>query len=1340
MSVSLSPLPGFKTRFLTGGPSRVFLPILTEIVRVVQSRQIVCAGLSDGQVFNALCLAAREIEGATCLGIRRSYANEEAEKDPAWRAALDNVQRDFAGVGRLLKNNAKALEAGEPEVDFLFLDDLETGSQLRAELSSWQNKLTVNVVLAMHGLKRERDDLVAAEWKKLPGWKLEFAEGLGLGFSFLGDSAAKIREHFARDLPALAELNRQAAAEMALRLRAEQAEGAALAFTTREFWLDAVFEDREKAQVIMDHQLREIGRRDSVVRGQAEVARDLSRRLVSLVADRQRAQEIMDHQANEIRRLDAAVENLQSELRKWQAQIAQLKNLVAVARSACQRRGRCFDLYKQPKVHYTFPQKVTRELARTPRNLRRLMGQKAPRIAPAKPDSAPNQVARRIEVEPRYAAWIAQNEPGRDGLQTQRTTAKNWSVTISLLIPVYETPPSFLDELFQSICAQTNEKWEACVVDGGSTNRAVLETLARWSERDQRIRIERLPENLGIAENTNRALRMATGDYVALIDHDDLLPPFALYQFGAAMTAEEADIFYSDEDRLTIDGARARPFFKPAWSPELLLSSMYIGHLTAYRRDFIMRLGGFRPEFDFSQDYDLALRATEQTQRIVHIPHVCYHWREHPASGGSGGKPTARRSNLAALSDAVKRRAWDAEVLEYPTANRVRHRLPGAPRVSVIIPTDSPLRAEKCANELPSNTAYAATEFLIVTNSGLIEQLQQHPCDPRVRFVPFDALFNFSAKCNVGARASESEYLIFVNDDIETAQTDWIENVIEPLQNQEVGAVSPKLLYASGKIQHAGLVTGVRGLVGTALHQWPGESTEYHNFAQSMRPVSALSAACLAVRRSDFFRVGEYDEKRTPIAHSDFDLCFKIRETGLRCVYTPFATLTHRGHVSIGAVESPQREVDKSSIFLLQRWAHYTSHDPYFPEHMREWLYADSPTPLRMSSPPNSPRHDYDSDLLIVSHELSLTGAPIIISHLAAWLKEHGVFVVVMSPSDGPARRNLEENGVPLIIDPLLAAGFEAFARFGRGHAVQSHRTFLDFARDFDCVVGSTLFAAPIIRDLAKENIPHLWWIHEGLLGEQYLREYPVARSVLGDAGTIVTPDSHSRDLFQPWTRTTIRRLPHGLPDFAEGTTAKENGGRLKFLLLGSVEDRKGQQTFLDAINLLTPEVLAACEFFIVGRPHDARLTKIVRDAARGSASLHYREAVSHTEAVDLIRGIDVMVCASTDETGPLTLIEAMEFGKAILSTAVGCVGELLQPRGDGLFVGVGDAAGFARAMTKLATEPDLLQALGRKARRAYEEHFQINRFGEDFIKVMALAKNDFQAAHPVGRQRVTGT
>jgi len=625
-------------------------------------------------------------------------------------------------------------------------------------------------------------------------------------------------------------------------------------------------------------------------------------------------------------------------------------------------------------------------------------------------------------------------------------------------VPVHDTPVGFLEEMFASVRQQTYPHWELCLVDAGSTRAETIKALQGWTE--PRLRFERLERNLGISENTNRALALATGDFIALLDHDDLLAPSALYEFAREIERfPTADIFYSDEDRIDPGGRRHSPFFKPEWSPELLYSCMYIGHLTAYRRTLIESLGGFRKEFDLSQDYDLALRATERAREIRHLPRVLYHWREHPGSGSAGGKPEARKTNLAALDDAMRRRSLPAEVIEYSTANRARLTVSRWPKVSIVIPTDSLERAVDVAGRLPRMSSYPDFEIIIVTNSRIGNALARNPDrSPSVRVIRYDKPFNFSDKCNVGAAAATGERILFLNDDIEPQQRDWIENLIEPIENADVGVVAPKLLYPSGTIQHAGLVTGVRGLVGTAFHQLPGESTTHVNFVQSMRDVSAVSGACLAMRRDDFVRAGGFDAEHLPILHSDVDLCFKARDAGMRCVYTPFVVMTHRGHASLGAIGEPLTlPKDKSDLYLLKRWGGYLAHDPYFPENMSDWLYTDSPGPIRISGRNCSDPGRWTRDVLLASSNPGDDRVARVLLRLAVWCSENGIFPLVAMAKEGPLRAKWEKAGVPILIDPLF---------FEKDYLCRN------FLRNFDCLIAETHDAELTVRVAREENVP----------------------------------------------------------------------------------------------------------------------------------------------------------------------------------------------------------------------------------------------------------------------------
>ena len=1018
----------------------------------------------------------------------------------------------------------------------------------------------------------------------------------------------------------------------------------------------------------------------------------------------------MDSQHEQLKRWVVQGDVLKAKIETLKTQLADHKAILKAAKKACRKKGSCFQVETEEKVRRPLSTRIARELRRLPRNLG--LARKKEEL-PVPPKVEPAAAARPPD---RYAAWISEHEPDAADLEKQRRLSREFPtrVKISLLTPVHNPPAAFLEEMFASVAAQTYENWELCVIDAASDRAETMEVLRRWESRDERIRIERLDQNLGIAENTNRALRLATGDFVACLDHDDVLAPFALYELArAAMEVPEADILYSDEDRLSEKGKRHAPFFKPEWDPELLCASMYIGHLSAYRRSLALELDGFRKEFDLSQDYDFALRATERARAIYHIPHVLYHWREHPASGSTGGKPDARRTNLAALGDAMRRRNLPADIIEYPTANRARLKIERWPRVSIIVPTDSPSRAQACLQELPRATNYPDLEIVLVTNTRLAETLEFLQAETAtIRLVPYDKPFNFSDKCNTGAEAATGERLIFFNDDVETDQADWIQNLIEPLENPEIGAVAPKLLYETGTIQHAGLVMGVRGLAGTAFHQRPADSTEHFNLAQSQRDVAALSAACLAMRRDDFLRVGGFDAVNTPIAHSDIDLSFKVREAGLRCVYTPYATLRHAGHASIGVVETQtpaqKRPRDKASIFLLKRWAGYTTHDPYFPDNMRDWLHTDSPTPIRMSgrNEPNAPIKT-SADLLFISHDFSLSGAPMMLFHAAAWCKRHGMFVTVMAPEDGPLREKYETEGIPLIVDPLVETEHESFAAF---------------ARHFDCVVANTIRTSAVVRALKAEEVPVVWWLHEpGSVGEHYLREESKLRAAMPLADLLLAPSERTALVYRPYTERPVKCLLNAIPDVGAQPIDGGDSAPLRFLLLASVEPRKGQDVFVKALAQLPRDIREAARFEIAGRILDPDFWPTIDPIAKQIENLTVTGAVSHADAIGKMTGADVIVSPSRDEAMPtVTILEAMSLGRAIITTNVGGASEVFTNGQNALLVRPEAPDELATAIRRLIEKPALVRELGRKARQTYEEGFTIERLGAEFSEVIA--------------------
>lgn len=1374
MSTNLPGWREFVPKFYRGGVIRSYLPLLYDLVSINKPQLIVTVGFDEGDAYFTFCQAADE-QGVKCQCIAVRRGDPKTEKDDkAWQKGKAYGDEFYGELTQFFSasSNEVAKNFAKGDVDLLLVNDCDRGSIVRAELAAWKIKLARNAIVLLHGTQLERKDAPKTAWLEFVSRRphMEFYEGAGLGIASVA-TLSKARRSFAR-LGESTELYRLAAEKIDAQARAARTERENTALGMRQIWLDSILADRWKAQDVMDHQarslvewegkfkplLRDREKAQEVMDHQAAVILELEKRFDALQKDRAKAQNVVDHQARAISDLDQKFEVLQKDqadaqrdfealrrdranaqlvidmqveklnqqadtvtqmdvqMQSLKARLKEQKKIIKAAKEACRKGGRCFHIRTEPKVHRSIPEKIVREQRRLLRQLGFLPAP-PPQVTPKPP--AAHAI---VDLSERYATWIREHEPDARELAEQRRESARWTARpkISLLAPVYNTSERFLDEMLASVAAQTYDHWELCIVDGGSTEPGTLKLLRNWEAREPRFRIERLGKNLGIAQNTNYALNMAQGDFIACVDHDDLLAPFALYELAKTVnTFPDGEIFYSDEDRFSPEQKRHAPFFKPEWSPALLQSFMYLGHLTAYRRDLVTRVGRFRKEFDLSQDYDFALRASELAREIRHIPSVLYHWREHANSGSLGAKPNARASNLAALADAMRRRNLPAQIIEYPTANRARLKVAAWPRVSIVIPTDARELAEACLTKLPKATEYPDWEIVLVTHSALAAALKASNRDARFRFVDYDKPFNFSDKCNLGAKAATGERFIFFNDDVEPMQADWIQNLIEPLENGELGAVAPKMLYPTGKIQHAGLVTGVRGLIGTAFHQRPADAAEHFNLAQSLRDVSALSAACLAMRRDDFFRVGGFDEANTPISHSDVDLCFKVREAGLRCVYTPFAMLQHTGHASLTAHDEQNRgdRREKSSIYLLKRWAGYTMSDPYFPDNMRDWLFNDSPIPIRMSGTNQPGPAETFADLLFISHDLSASGAPMMLLHAAQWCAQNGFFVVVMSPNDGPLRGEFEAAGIPVILDPLVDTG---------------HSSLVKFARNFDCVIANTVFNSAMVRALKKQDVPVMWWLHETLAGDHYLREDATLRLALPAVDLVVVPSTATAAVFQSFRDQPVKCLPNAIPDLNDQGVRRRPEQSLRFLLLGTVEPRKGQDVFVQALALLSPALQNGAAFQIAGRVMDPEFGDTIRAIGASNRNLSIVGTLTHQEALGSLAAVGVVVFPSRDEAMPtVTMLEAMSFGKAIISTTVGGATEFLIDGDNALLVRPEAPGELAEAITKLIKQPELALRLGKNARATYEKHFTMERFGPQFRELIIETLSHSKISRP---------
>jgi GT2 family glycosyltransferase len=550
-----------------------------------------------------------------------------------------------------------------------------------------------------------------------------------------------------------------------------------------------------------------------------------------------------------------------------------------------------------------------------------------------------------------YRRWLTVNAltPKRLADIQADARALTYTPTISVVTPVYNTDPRWLRACIESVRAQLYPNWEHCLADDGSANEATKAVLREYGS-DPRIRVTFCETNAGISTASNAALALATGEFVALLDHDDEYTPDALYRMVTHLNAHrDADVVYSDEDKLDLAGARCDPYFKPDWSPEHFLACMYTPHLLMARRELMQAVGGFRVGYEGAQDYDLLLRMSEKTSRIEHVPRILYHWRKLPQSTASAGdaKPWAMDAGHKALEDAVRRRGVNADVLPGAATGlyRVRFKIEGEPLVSLVIPTTGKPRRiggarvdtlRTLVRSVRQKTSYPRYEFVVIADNGEVSDEVRRALDGSAhRIVPYHAgaAFNFSHKMNVGAAHAAGTHLLLLNDDIEVIGSDWMTAMLEYSQQREIGAVGGKLLYPDGRLQHIGIVLGIGGGAGHAFHQHGGASPGYASSAVSVRNYSAVTAACMMTRREAFDSVGGFDEQLA-VDFNDVDYCLRLRRAGYRIVFTPFATLYHHESASFG----PRVQSSKELELMRVRWGAIIDNDPYYhPELTREF-------------------------------------------------------------------------------------------------------------------------------------------------------------------------------------------------------------------------------------------------------------------------------------------------------------------------------------------------------------------------------------------------------------------
>lgn len=913
-----------------------------------------------------------------------------------------------------------------------------------------------------------------------------------------------------------------------------------------------------------------------------------------------------------------------------------------------------------------------------------------------------------------YESWLEVNQwnARRKSVLRQRLSELSQPPLLSVVMPVYNPAIAFLNKAIQSVVDQVYGNWELCIANDASTDPAVASTLKHWADQDTRIRVTTREENGNISLATNSAVELAGGEHLVFLDQDDVFTPDALGEVALYLADRpETDILYSDDDKIDTGRYRYSPQFKPDWSPELLLSYMYFSHLFVLRRTLFVEVGGDRVGFEGSQDYDLALRATERSNHVGHIPKVLYHWRaSRDSTAASGGaKPESFAAGRKAIQDALDRRGIEATAFQLDWAVKAQcgifsHRFPDeGPSVAIIIPTkNNPEFLRACIDSI-KKTTYRNYELVIVDNESddplTLDYLKSIP--HRVLRIPSPDGFNFAAINNHAVEQIDTNYVLFLNDDTEVISPEWLSAMVGYLGMPGVGAVGARLLLPDGRIQHAGVVHGYYNrMAGPAFKLTPATDGGYLSYTKVTRDYSAVTAACMLTSKLLFTKLGGFDQQAFAVAYNDVDYCYRLVAAGHRVVYCAQAELVHHEGASRGFDDNP-----REPAAFLQKYGNKV--DPYYNPNLslEDERFAIR---ARTAAPHNLGR----LRTLMCGFNLNREGAPFSQYEMTVRLKEKGVIdPIVYSPIDGPLRQAYEEHGIEVMVSVHPLTGVTGLADYEARIAAFGQRL-----RNLkvSLVYGNTLQTFYAIEAAHRLGLPSIWNPRESEPWETYFDFLPGeiagrALQCFAYPYQVVFVSNATLKVWQPLnSRHNFMVIHNGLDrerfDAALKKWPREMARELLkispaeqvLLIMGTVCERKGQIDLVEAIGRLSEEHAAATRCFIVGKcanEYADQFKKVLRALPYSRRSRI--ELVEETSDPALYySAADIFVCCSRVESFPRVILEAMAAKLPIITTPAFGIAEQVKDNDSALFYPPGDVGFLARSIERLVESKVLRQAL----------------------------------------------
>jgi len=941
-----------------------------------------------------------------------------------------------------------------------------------------------------------------------------------------------------------------------------------------------------------------------------------------------------------------------------------------------------------------------------------------------------------------YDAWLAVNQWNETAQNYLISRLELWAGNlpkISVVMPVYNPPLEFLDMAIASVIKQVYQNWELCIADDYSTDQAVAETLKKWAATDSRIRITFRTENGNISAATNSAAELATGDFILFLDNDDELTPDALGEVALYLaTHPETDFLYSDDDKIDTDGHRFAPQFKPDWSPELLLSYMYLGHLCVVSSKIFTQIGGLRLGFEGSQDYDFALRATEVSRQVGHLPLVLYHWRTAPGSTAISGaaKPASFAAGKQAIEEALQRRNIQGKIYQPDWASKENlgifsQQFPDdGPSVTIIIPTKNQLTLLKGCIDSLSKTTYQNYQVVVIDNESDDAKTLEYLKQLHHQVLPIKNVggkFSFAAINNRAVEQIQSDYILFLNNDTEAINPRWLSQMVGYLQFSGVGAVGARLLYPDGKIQHAGVIHGLHhGLAGHAFKLMPSDNRGYLSLAMVTRNYSAVTAACMLTPRQLFLELGGFDEQNFAVAYNDVDYGYRLLEKGYRSVYCPTAELLHREGTSRGFDDNPKEVAAYRRKYAGKVDGFYNPHLSLDDEYFRI-------QPVRLLGQETGKNYQQKGQstnkicpkLLMCSNSLDFTGAPLHQYEIAVQLASQGIIKpIVFCVTDGPLREVYTQQGIEVIIrDHPLEHIYQ------RDAYDQAIRNFAEEVKNYDIdVIYVNTLENFFMVDVANQlGISSVWNVHESDPWQTYFDRFgsEIAARALEcfrfPYQVIFVADATRDRYLQLNSHHNFKVIHNGL-DLTRldrsitSDLARKNLGvapdDVVILVLGTVCERKGQQDLIQALSYLPEKWHNQIRCFIVGdRPslYSQKLAAMVNELPE---KLQQRVSlVAETpETAKYYKAADIFVCTSRVESFPRVILEAMAYDLPIITTPVFGIKEQVRPGINGLFYTPEQPQELATSLLSLLEDRTLRQRFSENAQYVLKS---LNTFAE---------------------------